>query len=111
MDRSYAVQKIFSLHAEKGYKIETLFTAVYTFDGYITAIGYKNFQREALCLLAVTSLLLAAKLEEAMGPNFYRMIKLLTQQEQKRVSKNNICLMEMEILTVLGFDMNFPNPI
>lgn len=99
------------MHADKRYKIETLFTAVYIFDEFLTAIGYKNFQRESLCLLAVTSLLLAAKTDEAIHPNFYRMIKLLTNQERKRVSNTNVCQMEVEILSILGFDMNFPNPI
>ena len=40
--------------------------------------------------LAVTSLLLAAKLEESTEPNFDRMISLLDENEIKYVSKKSI---------------------
>mmetsp|Transcript_15895 Transcript_15895/g.24496 ORF Transcript_15895/g.24496 Transcript_15895/m.24496 type:complete len:111 (-) Transcript_15895:627-959(-) len=63
-DRSYAVQKIFDLHARKDYKVETLFTACSIMDRYLYKIGHRNFQREKICQLAVISLLMAAKLEQ-----------------------------------------------
>ena len=62
-DRSYAVQKIFALHAEKKYKNETIFTAVSIMDRYLTAIGFWKYPRGKVLLLAVVSLLMAAKLE------------------------------------------------
>jgi hypothetical protein len=62
-DRSYAIQKIFDLHSKKDYKVESLFTACYIMDRYLHKIGYKNFPREKICSLAVTSILMAAKLE------------------------------------------------
>ena len=68
-DRSYGVQKIFELHDKKEYKIETLFTAVYIFDTYLATIGHWNFNREKLCLLSTTSILLAAKFDEPVSPN------------------------------------------
>ncbi len=48
-DRSYAVQKIFDLHARKDYKVETLFTACSIMDRYLHKIGHRNFQREKIC--------------------------------------------------------------
>ena len=75
------MQKIFDLHYQKHYKIETLFTAVYIFDGYLTCIGHWNLPREKLCLLATASVLLAAKFEEPISPSFERMIRLLTADE------------------------------
>ena len=44
--------------------------------------------------LAVTSLLLAAKLEESIEPNFDKMISLLDENEIKCVSKKSIISLE-----------------
>lgn len=82
-DRSYAVQKIFDLHIKKEYKIETLFVAVSIFDRFLAAIGHWTFPRDQICLLATTSILMAAKLEQPISPSFLRMISLLTEDEQK----------------------------
>jgi hypothetical protein len=71
------------LHYKKNYKIETLFTAVYTFDQFLMSYGHWEYERENLCLLAVTSLLLAAKFEEPIAPSYERMIRLLTIEEQR----------------------------
>lgn len=73
-DRAYAVQKIFTLHEAKEYRIETLFTAVAIFDRYLAAIGHWNYPRRKICLLATVSLLLAAKLEQPISPSFRMMI-------------------------------------
>lgn len=76
-DRSYAVQKIFDLHMKKEYKIETLFVAVSIMDRYLHQIGYQTYPVEKICHLAVTSLLMAAKLEQPIQPSFNRMINML----------------------------------
>ena len=93
------------------YKIETLFTAVYIFDTYLATIGHWNFSRENLCLLSVTSVLLASKFDEPVSPNFKRMLRLLKKEERKLITVKDILQMEQEILTKLSFDLNFPNPI
>lgn len=62
-DRSYAIQKIFDLHAKKDYKIETLFVACAILDRYLFTIGWQNFPRDQMCRLATISMLMAAKLE------------------------------------------------
>ena len=43
LDRSYGVQKIFSLHEKKEYKMETLFFAVFIFDRYLQRLGAQNY--------------------------------------------------------------------
>ena len=43
--------------------VETLFAACSIMDRYLHKIGYKNYPREKICMLAVISLLIAAKLE------------------------------------------------
>jgi hypothetical protein len=110
-DRSYAVQKIFDLHNRKEYKIETLFVAVSIFDRFLAAIGHWTFPRDQVCLLATTSLLMAAKMEQPISPSFLRMVQLLTDEEQKQVSKDSLIDLEARIIQTLGFDFGFPGPI
>ena len=110
-DRSYAIQKLFDLHAKKDYKQETLFTAQAIMDRYLYIIGYNTFPREQMCRLATISMLMAAKLEQPISPSFTRMISLLSEDEKRFVTKQSLIEMEAEILRKLGFDFNFPGPI
>lgn len=54
---------------------------------------------------------MAAKLDQPMSPNFQRMINLLTEDEQKIVTKQSLMNLEAHILVTLGFEFNFPGPI
>lgn len=110
-DRSYGIQKIFDLHQKKDYKVETLFIATNIFDRYIHAVGVHNFQKQQVVNLATISILLAAKLEQPISPSFTRMINLLTDDEKKFVSKQQLIDLEAHILVILGFDFNFPGPV
>ena len=56
-------------------------------------------------------MLLAAKLEQPISPNFKRMIMLLTEQEQRNVTKDALVELEEEILIKFGFDFTIPGPI
>lgn len=96
---------------KKEYKIETLFIAVSIFDRYLAQIGHWTFPRDQVCLLATISLLIAAKLEQPISPSFLRMIGLLTDEEQRQVSKNALIDLEAKILVQKGFDFGFPGPI
>jgi hypothetical protein len=80
-DRAYAVQKIFSLHSSKQYCSETLFTAVNIMDRYLTRVGYWNFPRLQLCLLATTATILAAKMNENYSPVIEYTLKFLADDE------------------------------
>ena len=110
-DRSYGIQKIFDLHQKKDYKVETLFIATSIFDRYIHAIGVQNFMKHQVVNLATISILMAAKLEQPISPSFTRMINLLTEDEKKFVSKQQLIDLEYHILQILGFDFNFPGPV
>jgi len=72
---------MYELHLKKDYKDETLFTAVNIFDKYLSSIGVLNFKKSNLMTLVVISLLMAAKLEQPISPNFARMISLLSEEE------------------------------
>jgi hypothetical protein len=54
---------------------------------------------------------MSAKLEQPISPSFSRMISLLTDEEQKLVSKKELIDLEENILVALGFDFNFPGPV
>jgi len=105
------MQKIFYLHKEKEYKIETLFTAAGIFDRYINIVGIDNFPRENVIILSAISMLMAAKLEQPISPSFSRMIALLSKAEQEIVTKSSLKEMEKDIIDKLGFDFNFPGPV
>lgn len=77
-DRSFAIQKIFDLHLKKDYKVETLFTACTIFDRYLSAIDWRSYNRNKICRLAVISILIGAKIEQPVSPNFNKMIDLLS---------------------------------
>ena len=80
-DRAYAVQKIMNIHAAKNYCKETLFTAVNIMDRYLFSVGHWNFPRLKICLLATTSLILAAKMEEKFAPSFEFTLQFLTDED------------------------------
>ena len=86
-DRSYGIQKIFTLHAKKAYKYETLFIATSILDRYISMLGPSKFHKSQMISLATVSVLMAAKLEQPMSPSFNKMISLLTDEEKKYVNK------------------------
>lgn len=110
-DRSYAIQKIFDLHLKKRYRNETLFVACSILDRYLSVIGWFNFPREKMCLLATVSMLMAAKLEQPISPSFSKMVGFLSEEEQKMVSVNQMIKLEAEILITLSFDFNFASPL
>ena len=85
-ERSYAVQKIFELCDSCAYRDETVFMAVGIFDRYLAAIGHWNYPLEKTCKLAVCSVLLAAKMNERLAPNFMNMILRLSEEEQDVVT-------------------------
>lgn len=59
---------------KKDYKTETLFVACSILDRYLDKVGWYNYPRERICLLATISLLMAAKLEQPISPSFNKMI-------------------------------------
>jgi hypothetical protein len=59
---------------KKDYKTETLFVACSILDRYLDKVGWYNYPREQICLLATISILMAAKLEQPISPSFNKMI-------------------------------------
>ena len=54
------------LYEIKGYKIETLFLAVNLADRYLVYVAFSDVEAPCLVTLAVTCILMAAKLEQSI---------------------------------------------
>ena len=74
------IMLIEELHETKEHKPQTLYTAVRIADRYLAMTLDKNRSMPCLVTLAVTCLLLGAKIEEPMGPSVVLMLKLLREK-------------------------------
>ena len=54
---------------------------------------------------------MAAKLDQEMQPDFNRMINLLGAEERKKVSRQFLIDLEMDIIVRFGVDFNFVSAI
>ena len=88
----------------KDYKIETLFLAVSLLDMYITTVKQEN---RVTCLgsLAVSCLLIAAKLEEPITPSYNNMCRLLGKLDIVKIEKSALNAIESKILVALDFSI------
>ena len=59
------------------------------------AVGYKNFHRKDIFTLTIISLLIAAKLEEAIAPSFLKMLSLVPESEPQGITKEKLVEMEL----------------
>ena len=55
--------------------------------------------------------ILAAKLEQPMTPSINRMIKLLTDDEERYVDKGKVITMEGTIIKHFNFEFGFVSPL
>ena len=77
--RQQMVMLIEDLASLKQYKVETLYLAVSIADKYLVNIAVQGNQAPCLITLAVTSLLMGAKIEQPISPSFSRMISLMLE--------------------------------
>ena len=87
LERQQMVLLIEELHTIKQYKIETLYSAVSLADRYLVYVALREKEPPCLITLAMTCVLLAAKLEESLSPSFTRMIAILVQKKQFTLTK------------------------
>ena len=102
------VHLIRELHRKKGYRLETLYLAVSIADRYLC---YLRKRAPCLVLLSVASLLLAAKLNEAMRPSFMHMNRLLHAEYNVFVRKDEFIALERDIVRSLQFSLQWVSPI
>lgn len=73
------IMLIEDLSSIKQYKVETLYLAIAIADKYLVNIAIQGSRAPCLITLAVTSLLMGAKIEQPISPSFTRMINLLKE--------------------------------
>ena len=99
------------LHEIKDHKPQTLYTAVRIADRYLTMILDKDWPLPCLVTLAVTSLLMGAKIEEPMGPSVIFLLKLLKEKHSIELKKEDVLNLEESILRLLDFNLRSVSPI
>ena len=99
------------LHGIKEYKPQTLFTAVRIADRYLAQILDKGQPLPCLVTLALTSLLLGAKLEEPMGPSVDMLLKLLKEKHSINLKKSDVFGLEESIIRLLDFNLRSSSPL
>ena len=71
----------------KKYKLETLFLAVSIADRFLASQAIQGKIAPCLISLALTSLLLAAKLEQPVAPSFTRLIRVFAEKYNTLLKK------------------------
>ena len=99
------------LHYKKSYSEETLFIAVGLADRYLINILVQEIDAPCLVDLAVTCLLVAAKLNQHLRPKFDLMNDLLESFYDISVEKQDFIRLEKDLLIKLNFDLQFSTPI
>ena len=102
--RSILVDWLVEMHQRFRLLPETLFLAINIMDRFMSV---EVVQIDKLQLLATSSLFIAAKYEEVFSPS----VKNYAYFTDGSYTEDEILEAEKYILTVLNFDMNFPNPM
>ena len=100
-----------SLHATKGYKLETLYLAVNLADRFLAQTLANRETKPCLLTLSVASLLISAKLNEEVSPCVLRLIALMDEKFQIRLRKRNVLKLEEQIIKTLDFSLQRVSPI
>lgn len=100
MSRRYAIQLMIELQTIRQYYVETLIMAVNIFDRFmlLVTMGHCDFDESRLYTLVCTCLIIAAKFEQPKKPDFYNMINALIDLRNKVITKDDIILMEQQIV-------------
>ena len=102
--RSILIDWIININFQFKFKEETLYTAIYIIDGYLSK---KYIKQKNLQLLGVSSLLIASKMNEI----YLRRISDFSDITNKTYTEQEIKSMENDILKTLNFDLLVPSPL
>lgn len=103
-NRSILVNWVMEVHKSFRLFPETLYLAVFIIDRILTR---ERVDKNKLQLLGATALLVAAKFEEIYYPD----IKEICIICDNAYSKHEILQMEIQILTILDFQLSGPSPL
>lgn len=102
--RSILVDWLVEMHQKFRLLPETLFLAINIMDRFMSV---EVVQIDKLQLLATGSLFIAAKYEEVFSPS----VKNYAYFTDESYTEEQILQAEKYILTILNFDLNYPNPM
>ena len=102
--RSILIDWIININYQFKFKEETLYTAIYIIDAYLSK---KYIKQNNLQLLGVSSLLIASKINEI----YLRRISDFSEITNKTYNEQEIKSMELDILKTLNFDLLVPSPL
>ena len=72
-------------------------------------MGLCSIDESRLLTLICTCLIIAAKFEQPKKPDFNNMIFAMIDLKGKRISYEDIIIMEQEVFLQFAFDFNFPS--
>ena len=105
------VRLIENIHSQKKYRIETLYLAVNIADRYLIKTFGMSKPVPNLVLLALTSIMIAAKAGQPLKPSYALTASMLPESLQSMVSKAKFIELESEVLVQLEFDLSYISPI
>ena len=105
------VNLIEDLYLLRQYYLETFYLAVSIADRYLINLTLKEENVPCLVALGVTSLLLAAKIEQNKSPRFQLMRHVLQNLHDIQIGNEVLLDLERKILKELDFDLRFISPI
>ena len=83
--------------------MDALFLAVSIADRYLVQTAVDDIEAPSLLTLAVTSILMAAKLEQKVTPSFQMMTDYLNEKHDQCLSTMDLTELEEKILRTLDF--------
>lgn len=95
----------------KEYKEDTLFLAASIADRYLVNLAVRKAQAPCLIRLAIICTLMAAKLEQPIQPSFNRMVKLVAEQWDVHITRQDLLDLEEDIIRTLDFDLRSVSPL
>lgn len=89
---------------------ETMHLAGNIADRYLSKLAHEGKRAPNMTLLGTTALLIAAKIEQPISPNYERMIRLLPVYRTS-ITRQDLIDMEEKIIRAFDFDFNYASPI
>ena len=99
--RAMLIDWIIDVHFKFKLKADTLFLTVWLIDKYLSL---KKIKRNKLQLIGVTCMLIACKYEEIYSPEVFDFVYITENSYEKK----DIIQLELEILTLLDFNVTVP---
>ena len=105
--RKSMIKIIFDMTELRGYNVETSILAVNISDHYLIKLAKKNQEKPCLIQLAISSVLIAAKLELNDETPFKDTIKFLRKHQDIKLKRQNLIDFEAKILKACNFSFHF----